>query len=148
MAFPTTGILDAFTRADGAIGGSWVTPFFGDTAPTIVSNQVKAPVLGGWAGARYNAATYGADCETYITAVDNPGLSRILHVRVSGTDASPNGYTLSADNTAFCKVSRNDAGVATKLGADFSITALPTGSAVGIERVSTKFSIYLTPSRG
>lgn len=42
MAFPTTSVLDTFTRADNAsLGANWAGPVFvGNFAPRIVGNQV------------------------------------------------------------------------------------------------------------
>ena len=140
MSFPVSGLLDDFNRA--SLGSNWTTGFFGDSTPVISASQLQAPTLGGWSGARWNVSTYGADCEVYITAVDQPGTSRSLWLRVGGTDANPNGYQVIFDNTAFCKVQSVSAGSATKLGADFTITGYAANSKVGFEASGNTLTVY------
>lgn len=66
MAFPTTSILDSFTRANGALGSNWTSPLAtGDSAPNILSNTVVG-VAATWNGAYWNPATY-LDSEAFIS---------------------------------------------------------------------------------
>ena len=77
MAFPTTSLLDDFDRGDDtAISANWTE---GDCEPDgpggdqfgLVSNQVVNS-SGISSSARWNAATFGADCEVYATMVNVP----------------------------------------------------------------------------
>lgn len=66
MAFPTTPVLDAFNRADGALGANWTSPVVtAEATPTISANVVIGPasVRG---SAYWNVATY-LDSEAYWT---------------------------------------------------------------------------------
>jgi glucose/arabinose dehydrogenase len=61
-SFPSTPVVDAFNRADGAIGGSWA----GQTAGlTIASNRLT--ITGTDASTVWNGGTFGADQEAYVT---------------------------------------------------------------------------------
>jgi len=67
--FPTTGILDAFTRADNAsLGGNYTTVAFAN-ALRIVSNQAQVIAGGGWSAAYWNPSTFGPDSEAYVDLV-------------------------------------------------------------------------------
>lgn len=66
MAFPTTSTLDAFNRADGALGSAWSGPIDPtDSTPTLFSNAVVG-VSSVFSSAYWNGATFG-DCECYLT---------------------------------------------------------------------------------
>ncbi len=59
--FPATGILDAFDRANGAIGSGWN----GDKSSFTISGNRLVATSGGMLF--WNAASFGADQEAYVT---------------------------------------------------------------------------------
>lgn len=66
MAFPTTSVLDSFTRANGGLGAAWTSPVLsGDSTPTISSNVVIGP-SGLFSSSYWNAGTFN-DSECYLT---------------------------------------------------------------------------------
>jgi hypothetical protein len=72
MAFPTTAVLDTFTRADGAVGGSWsvlagsFNIVSNTCAPQTASNaMVWAPTL------------FGPNFEVYMTLTTLPASGKI-----------------------------------------------------------------------
>jgi len=60
-AFPTTGILDNFNRANGAIGGQWTGA---TTGLSITNNQLTQTCC--YATTAWNGAIFGPDQEAYI----------------------------------------------------------------------------------
>jgi glucose/arabinose dehydrogenase len=61
-AFPTTGVLDNFNRANGALGGNW-----GDSNVSIVisANAIKQSGTG-WGDAVWTGSTFAADQEAFV----------------------------------------------------------------------------------
>lgn len=140
MPFPDNStILDAFDRANAdPLDGSWTLAWYGDAAnePKLVSNAVKCSQSGVWAGFRYNAATYGPDCDMFISA---PTWSDVLKIyaRVGGTDASPNGYGCrissgASDSNIFVLTGGSES----VLGAAFTVTP-HSGDKFGIKVTGT-----------
>lgn len=79
MAFPTTGILDAFNRANGALGSNWGAVFGSHDVPYIWTNAMVG-VSSADNSAYWNAATY-QDCEVYADMdADTYG---VLYARLS-----------------------------------------------------------------
>lgn len=73
MAFPTTGILDSFNRADSAtLGGNWTEDIYAsnDVAAGIFSNQARVQSVT-FGSAWLNNANYGPNCEAYFTLVNS-----------------------------------------------------------------------------
>lgn len=67
MAFPTTPLLDSFTRADGGLGSAWTSPVEpGDQTPVIFTNAVST-TASLYGSAYWNAGTVGPDSECYMT---------------------------------------------------------------------------------
>lgn len=103
-SFPTTNVLDNFTRADGALGADWAEIAIEAGALTIVSGEAVTASAGTRTGSYWEADTFGADVECFATLVD-PGVTsslidRSMYLWVRATDldtTSPNGY--------HCKVS-------------------------------------------
>jgi hypothetical protein len=70
VAFPSTGVLDTFTRANGALGANWSTyTADGANAAAISSNTVVA--TSGYSGMLWTAS-FGPDCEAYCDLVTLP----------------------------------------------------------------------------
>lgn len=134
MAFPVNGILDAFNRANGALGGNWAALGIAGTAPTIVSNAVSNGGAGNYRGAYLTTPSYGADAECYIEtgsgALEYYGvLARLVG---AGSSSTTDGYQVGHDNNGDnIEFTRRDDGVGTRLGALFSQTLI-NGDALGI----------------
>jgi hypothetical protein len=140
MAFPTTGVLDNFNRTDAnPLDGSWTNGWWGDGNPKIVSNQFATQAGGGWAGAYYNAATYG-DCEAYatISTVNN----FIIAGRIGGTLTSPNCYYLFYTHAVSeLRIKKLIAGADSTLGSVISAT-FASGDKVGLELFGNTITAY------
>jgi len=141
VAFPTTGILDDFNRADAnPLDGSWTNGFWGDGNLRLVSNQIYA--VSGWGGARYNAATYGADSEVYLS-IPYSSTVAFLHLRVGGTDADPDSYAFRYQSgDAASNLRRLDDGVQTQLGAAFTATISTSNDKLGLEAIGSTITAY------
>lgn len=112
MAFPTTGVLDNFNRTNAnPLDGSWTNGWWDNGNMRLVSNQLQGTTANKWNGARYNAATYGADCEVYIEFISGADEFEIC-LRVGGTEANPDGYELltKPDTDGRAKIVRIDDG--------------------------------------
>ncbi len=68
LSFPSTGVIDAFNRANGAIGTSWSGRTSGYS---IASNQLRLNSQGEQ-DIYWNATTYGADQEVHVTLTTIP----------------------------------------------------------------------------
>lgn len=100
MAFPTTGVLDSFNRANEGPppSASWGAPiYFGQSGLVVNTNQCAASAVD-WKDSYWNATVFGADQETWFTLATLPaGTNAIfLHGRIqaTGLGTSPNGYVL------------------------------------------------------
>lgn len=138
MAFPTTGVLDNFNRADSSgLGASWTGSLWaGEPTFDIVSNAAKSAA--NYRSNYYNVSTFGPDAECYATWSGGRGW---LYVRVNGTGATLNAYGCRAETTVGTNaIIRIDNGVETVLGAAF---AIPTsGDQVGISAVGSTITCY------
>lgn len=90
--FPLTPLLDDFNRADGGLGGNWVSPAFGVLGTfTIVSNQAVPSASAYMAWVR----SFGPDQECYVDVPTLPasGQDVLLSARrVSTGTPAPDGY--------------------------------------------------------
>jgi hypothetical protein len=70
MAFPTTSVLDNFNRA--TLGTNWTNdPFHGGATAFPIQGSVAVGGTG-YSEEWWNVATYGPDCECYVTISTNP----------------------------------------------------------------------------
>lgn len=152
MAFPTTPVLDAFTRAN--VGpppsASWTNDPRGSGAPglAVVSNQAKALTAGPGVeqGSYWNAATFRNDCEAYFTAVTaNPEFE--LWCRGSGLGgALPQAYLIyyhpSTSELLIQKYGPGGAAYYVTLGAAISGVTIAAGDSIGISVVGTTISAW------
>lgn len=160
-AFPTTGVLDAFDRADSAsMGNDWAGSIFGDPSGRIVSNQYGPNSDSGnqYAGNiwRYSTApngptTYGPDCEGYFTISAVGASAEGGYEILIGADVtiSPDCYSLFGNHGTGSSNSLNryDNGSFTQLGASFT-QRMASGDAVGVERIGSAITGYRKPSGG
>lgn len=162
MAFPTTGILDNFDRANAPnLGPNWTNAIFGANPArwTIASN--KAASLAGpqeW----YSAAQFGPGSEAYITlgtTLDSffdgeSNIDSVLFVyarlQTPGSAAVDGYFHVVYPPTSGGYLARVDNGVATVLGATWSGvgTGGSVGDTVGIEAVGSTLTAYQKLSGG
>lgn len=155
MAFPTTGILDAFTRANEnpvSDGGNWGGPLFaGSGRAQLVGNAITTT---GTFNENYRSNTnYGPDCEAYCTIATlgtdgavNPFVEVTL--RTSSEGAGWNGYQiLFFPSLSEVVVVRTDNEVDTQLGASIS-QSISGGHKVGAEMVSSTITPYIDTGGG
>lgn len=156
MAFPTTSILDDFTRANsGSLGANWTDAFEG--SPTsgwqIISNQAAQDDTAFFESSYWSASTFGPNLEAYCTLRYNITTTTRLEVwgRITSPGASNNAYIFrlgrSADATAF-GWEKNVAGVNSAIGADIVHAAGATGDRVGIELNGTSLQAYYDTGSG
>lgn len=149
MAFPTTGILDNFNRANaGTLGANW-SVYWSNINWEINSNAARGAAVA-WFGNYYNVATYGADAEVFITITQRPGADLELDVRIGGTPgSSPNSYACVFNDGAAGthRIYRVSSGSGTVLGASFSQT-LAVGDSIGLEVIGSTIKAYYKPSGG
>jgi len=144
MVFPTTGVLDVFTRADGPlIAGSanYVLLGGGDTFD-VVSNQLQSPTgvesysTFGWVG---SGGPTGPDQEVWAEIVTLGGASNNLSFilrNVSNLDY----YTFNAQGgTSELAVAVGS--VETRLGASFSI-GVSAGDAFGMRAIGNQIEYW------
>jgi glucose/arabinose dehydrogenase len=82
--YPTTGVLDNFNRANGALGGSWVS-----TSGVAISSNQLAPTSGS-SSPIWNGAVFGADQEAFVTlsVITASSPEHDLLLKVQGTSAT------------------------------------------------------------
>jgi hypothetical protein len=140
-AFPTTGLLDQFNRANEDPVTGW-TGFRSEPVGKIVSQQlVVSNVLTG-ATQYFGASTY-TDCECYFTMVTAPTTDCSLYVRIDGGDGdSLNGYRVIYSVAASTvKIQKYVAGTRSDLATISSVT-FANGDSFGISIVSTTIRAY------
>jgi len=101
--FPTTPILDNFTRADAnPLDGGWSNGWKNYSPLQLQSgNAAQTPDGSAYAGGAWYNTDYGPDCEIYLT-LDNIEFnnSSVLGLRQTGDIANPDGgYILSCDSS-------------------------------------------------
>lgn len=150
--FPTTPILDSFNRADGAVGANWTLLGGFANGLNVSSNQVTAAAAGG--GAMYwNVATYGGDCEVYVSVPTLPGTAAFfirLYLRVQnpGSTTARNGYFVEWDwqvggTTDNWKLFRQDNNANTQLGS--TVTSFPNlvaGDKIGLQANGNVLTVW------
>lgn len=150
MPFPTTGILDAFNRADENPITGW-TALFNNFR--VASNAMKSTTAGS-DFAYYSAATYGPDCEAYMTVatkVPTGGAMAIIARLVdTGSIATVDGYMVNvavAAGTDTITIVRLDNGVGTTLGSSIS-QEVANGDSIGIECIGSSISCFYKSGAG
>jgi hypothetical protein len=155
-AFPTTGILDNFNRAneDPLGNGNWTCPLrSGDNNLRVLSNLVALPSAGIQTGNCYwSAADFGPDTEVFLTISTKPANSECLALvaRISGAGSSISGYWgefCSSAGTDTWDLYRVDSGVFTHLGTQ-GTAELTNGDKVGLEVIGNNIKLYYKPAAG
>lgn len=148
MAFPLTGILDDFDRADaGDLGANWTAnPWNGaEVEPQIISNRAASAGAGvvnshAW----WNVAQYGPDCEVYITLSVTGSQEHGVFFRIQNpVTASADGYRAFhfTDNNYY--LYRVDDTVNTQLGASVTQSA-DADDQVGVAMIGSTYRLYFS----
>jgi hypothetical protein len=138
MAFPSTGVIDNFNRADAAnLGANWTD----DTAGLkITSNKAAATATSTEYLAHYNVTTYGGSLECFVTL---SLANTTAEIELWALDGSLNGYRITfLPASSVIRVRRKDAGVSTQLGADIS-QAIGLTDQIGFSRVAGVITVYI-----
>lgn len=129
MSSMTTPILDNFNRADGSVGSNWTSPVWtGDGSFLVIGNQFGA-TSGTTISMYWNATSFSADQEAYVTVMTPPAndSSNVVSVycRLSGQGtASPTYYAATLrklSGTDTVTIERVISGTITAIGSAKSI---------------------------
>lgn len=152
MAFPTTGVLDAFIRANETpIGAPWAGPLYsGETQLNLTSEALACDTTG--ANSYYNLP-FGADCECWADVNVKPGAGD--HINLFARIANPNtasldGYRVSLlpqAGTDIFRIQRVDNAATFTLGADIS-QEFTNGDSFGIGCIGNQISAYYKSGAG
>jgi len=95
MAFPTTGVLDSFVRANGALGTNWQSPVSVDGQTLTIIGNAAASNSSGAGMATWKASAFSTKIEAYAQISVLPGTGNYVGVSIIDDPASPsNGYVL------------------------------------------------------
>lgn len=152
MAFPTTGLLDAFTGADTTSppSANWTNDIYGaggGRALAIATNQAKGVATASDNSAWWNASTFGADSECYVTIAAKPATDDDINcfVRIqSPGSAATDGYRgrfITRSGTDEIKMYRIDNAVSTQLGSTVT-QEFANGEKFGVEMIGTSLKFY------
>lgn len=149
----STAILDNFTRANAStLGANWslLTNFnFGGSDLGVISNQAYNPTGGTYISMYWSAATFGPDCECYLTlsTVSSDNISLYLRTQQPGYNTF-DGYILTVDRTAGeFSIRRVDNGTETLLGAAVS-QAVASGNKILFEAIGSTLTGYIDTGSG
>ncbi len=156
MAFPTTGALDTFNRADGALGANWTGGFAGDANNlTIVSNAATSASTSAFGGSSWNTQI-GPDFELWVllAAGFDAGATNELWLEVfdSQSSSSMNGFAvvIGGDSSSSWKglhMVRFDTGTPTTLITDTTQTWAAADS-FGFTRTGTTLQAWRKTGAG
>jgi hypothetical protein len=149
MAFPTTGVLDNFTRGDAAtLGASWLEPQWpAHDAPAIASNTVKEANASGASSANWNA-TFGPASEALMDVSVRGGDSISIWLRVNNRNSSSiTGYQFVVIGTSWQIWRIDSSSVFSQIGTGITQT-LSVGDSLGAEAIGSALKMYYKPSGG
>jgi hypothetical protein len=135
---------DDFNRADGAVGGGWVTGF--DAAPVIVSQQIKGVTSATWHEI-LRGETYGNDQWSQIQVETPPGLSDWIGTCVRADLATgQNLYRFIYFNNGGSyelRIGKRVSGTGSTLATTvLGATPLPAGTTLMLSVVGSTLSLY------
>ncbi len=157
MAFPTTGVLDAFNRAnEGPPPSANWTSAWENNQFSVVGNQCEhTGALNDYSTAHWNVSTFGPDSECYVTVVAKPtnnddelGVGcRMANIGAGTTDGYMMTPRVKSAATDEFRLFRFDNGVSTQLGAAVT-QEIATGDAIGIEAIGSTIKAFYKASGG
>jgi hypothetical protein len=149
---PTTPVLDDFNRANGGAGPNWaLLKPTGFATMNVSGNAAVDSSSSLFAWDYWNAASFGPDCEAYVT-IASYGANESIRVgaRVTGAGtASPSGYYVSVGSTGAWSILRIDNGGGSNTLASGVAQALASGDKVAIRIVgSVVAALHFTSGGG
>lgn len=150
MAFPTTGLVDDFNRANGALGANWANSIDGGGSGTgwkIVSNHAENDNTNLFESSYYSASTFGPNTEVYFTKLEAVAAAKQTFVwaRITSPGASVNGYLVrfgSSGDSTDCGIEKLVAGVNSSIGSTF-VKQVAINDIVGLEVIGTSIKAYV-----
>jgi hypothetical protein len=147
---PLTPVLDDFNRADGPVGSNWsLFRASGFAAMNVSGNAAVDSSGSSYAWNYWNAASFGPDCEAYVTVANAASGDTIrIGARVinAGT-TNASGYFVQISGTGVWTILRVDAGPTTTL-ATGPTQLLSSGDKIGIRIVGSVVSAFRWTSGG
>lgn len=151
MAFPVNGILDDFTRANGALGANWTTPITAQSGYTgtseISGNACRRQAGTTNSAATWNVSTFGPDCEVYATVAADPTTFPYLFLRSTSSSSNLTSYLIAVISGTGLLIVKSVAGTQTNLGSTFTQT-VSTGDSFGMSAVGSTLTAYYKASAG
>lgn len=154
--FPSTPVLDTFTGVDNTSppSANWTNSEITNGASAggcdIEDNAVAPSATGGYYGCYWNAASFNADSEAYITIV-NTGSTAFFGVctRIANPgNNTTDGYCVDvADATSAVSIIRLDDAVASVLGSTITQT-ITTSDSFGITAVGDQICAWFSDNGG
>jgi hypothetical protein len=156
MAFPTTGVLDTFTRADEGPppSSSWTDAWIDASGGLVTqANGCRRNTVGAGSDSSYwNVADFGPDCEVHAKLSKDTGASgefalalRLVNIGVGTTDGYGLDINLGGDGTHY--ILRYDNQSPSAVGASIS-QAWTSGDSFGFEAIGTTLKVYYKPAAG
>ncbi len=153
-SFPTTPVLDTFTRSDGAPGVDWSGPSFADSnSLTITSNKITS-AANDYGAMSYVKNTFGDGAvngvEVYATVSTLPtaGNTTRMYIGDSATSATVNAYYLRVTpSTSTWELDKVTAGVPSQLGTNIT-QAFSAGDSLGLSVVGTTVTVWYQSGSG
>lgn len=148
--FPTTGILDNFNRANetplvGATGTEWAGRNTGFDL-TLAGNDVGGGGSGQTSSRYWTVATYGPDCEAYITVTILGGSTAYIRLwlRLQNPGAAgETGYMMQWSNDANgCRIFKETARETYTQLAQDTAARHAANDQLGFEAVGTAITVY------
>ncbi len=158
-AFPTTGVLDDFNRADQGPppSANWSQSWLGN-GWKVISNQAGVNVDAANNGDYWNVSPYGPDTEVLVTLASIPSTGWFRYAELQARLAQPtssatvDGYALAlfGDSVGVPRLHakyRIDNGAYTQLGATVT-QDVASGASIGLELVGSTIQEYFRPPGG
>lgn len=154
MAFPTTGVIDDFNRANEtplSVAGAWATPvFISDGNFNLTGNQLVDPSAA-WRSIYRDTPTYGPDSEVFITMPTLPTTAVELVARLQNPNTgSCLGYMMDVTPGGAWGVYKITSNIQNQIGVN-ATQAVANGGSVGMEVLGsnpTTINGYYRPPAG
>lgn len=150
MAFPTTGVLDTFNRANqNPIGPPWVGPIFTAGANLQIFSNALRPT--GSFGGAYLPGPYGPNSEAWAV-VKTPSATQVMQLLTKFVPVAvddPSYFSLWINGSGTWQLWKKAGNVDTQLGANFAgVGALAAGDSIGVGIVGDELTAYFKPAAG
>ena len=158
MAFPTTGVLDDFNRANEGPppSASWTDTWLTGSGLTVNTNQCATNGGTTLKDSYWNVSTFGPDAEAFVTIATIPttdGDSIRLGIRLAQPGATTvDGYLamwqwIAGAGADRVRLFRLDNGAATELGTGVDLN-MSAGDKLGMETIGSTIKVYTKSGAG